>query len=150
MRFSGSGLDRDYGSDAPKKGSYAIVINVTTPYCPITSDGKAPDLAVFADQIFSATETAMRKAQRAAPKDRKVLQKDVVLENLDEAIASASGDGEFRFNERQIFYQLRPIVLEETGQELRIGNFKAIITDYENDNGEIPGMYREPRGSIYH
>ena len=37
--LSGSGL-RHYGSDAPKTGSYAIVINVTTPYCPITSDGK--------------------------------------------------------------------------------------------------------------
>src|SRR6516164_6763028 len=92
----------------------------------------------------------MRKAQRAAPKDKKATQKDVVLDDLDEAIASASGDGEYRFNERQIFYQLRPIVLEKTGHELRIGNFKNIITDYEDANGEIPGMYREPRGSIYH
>ena len=73
-----------------------------------------------------------------------------MLDNLDDAIANASGDGEFRFNERQLFYQLRPIVLEETGQPLLIGNFKAILTDYENEHGEIAGMYREPRGSIYH
>jgi len=149
LSLNGSGLDH-YTSNAPKKGAYVIVINVTTPYCPITSDGKAPDLAAFRDQIFAAVETAMRKAQRAAPKDRKVSQKDVVLDNLDDAIASASGDGEYRFNERQIFYQLRPIVLQQTGQELRIGNFKNILTDYENEKGEIPGMYREPRGSIYH
>ena len=38
----------------------------------------------------------------------------------------------------------------ELDQELKIGNFTAIIDDYEADNGEIPGMYREPRGSIYH
>jgi hypothetical protein len=74
----------------------------------------------------------------------------VVLGNLDEAIASASGDGAYRFNERQLFYQLRPVVLEETGHALLIGNFKAILTDYENEYGEIEGMYREPRGSIYH
>ena len=67
----------------------------------------------------------MRKAQRAAPKDKKIIQKDVVLDNLDDAIAAVSGDGEYRFNARQIFYQLRPIVLEETGQELPIGNFNA-------------------------
>jgi hypothetical protein len=73
-----------------------------------------------------------------------------VLENLDDAVAKASGDGEFRFNERQLFYQLRPIVLEETGQELKIGNFKSIITAYEDEYGEIEGMYREPRGSLYH
>ena len=39
---------------------------------------------------------------------------------------------------------------QKTDQELRIANFKAILTDHEKENGEIPGMYREPRGSIYH
>jgi hypothetical protein len=145
----GSGLNH-YTEGAPKKGAYDIKVNVTTPYCPITSDGKAPNLEPFADEIMAAIETAMRKAQRAAPKDKKQSQKDVVLDNLDEAIANASGDDEFRFNERQLFYQLRPIVLEETGRELKLSNFKRIITDYENENGEIEGMYREPRGSIYH
>jgi hypothetical protein len=145
----GSGLSHSC-SDAPKKGSYDITLNITTPHCPITSDGKAPNLEPFSDAIFGAIQEAMRKAQRAAPKDKKVSQKEVVLDNLDEAVARASGDGEYRFNERQIFYQLRPIVLEETGQELKIGNFKNILTDYENENGEIPDMYLEPRGSIYH
>jgi hypothetical protein len=149
LNLQGSGLAH-YWSDAPKKGAYNIIVNITTPYCPITSDGKEPDLGPFANVILDAVAAAMRKAQRAAPKDKKVSQKDVVLDHLDEAIAAASGDGEYRFNERQIFYQLRPIVLEETGQELLIGNFKRIITDYEAGNGEIPGMYREPRGSIYH
>ena len=77
-------------------------------------------------------------------------QKDIVLDNLDEVIADVSGDGEYRFNERQLFYALRPIVMDEIGEELKIGNFNDIITDYENEHGEIPGMYREPRGSIYH
>ena len=65
-------------------------------------------------------------------------------------LRTSSGDGEFRFNERQFLYRLRPIVLEKTGQPLLIGNFKGIITDYEAEHGEIAGMYREPRGSIYH
>ena len=41
-------------------------------------------------------------------------------------------------------------MLEETGEELKIGNYTSIITDYEAECGEISGMYREPRGSIYH
>ena len=77
-------------------------------------------------------------------------QKDVVLDNLDDAIADVSGDGEYPVQRAQLFYALRPIVMEETGQELKIGNFTDIITDYENEHGEIPRMYREPRGSIYH
>jgi hypothetical protein len=146
--LQGNGL-LHYSTDAPKKGAFDIVVNLTVPFCPITSDGKAPDLKPFAGAIMGAVAAAMRKAQKAAPK-RKVSIKSVVLDNLDDAIAAASGDGDYRFNERQIFYQVRPIVLEEIGEELKLGNFKGIITDYENERGEIPGMYREPRGSIYH
>ena len=40
--------------------------------------------------------------------------------------------------------------MKETSEELKIGNFTSIITDYESENGEIKGMYREPRGSITH
>jgi hypothetical protein len=137
-------------SGAPTKGAYDIRVNIITPYCPITSDGKAPNLRPFLDAICDAFAAATKKAQRAAPKERHVSQKDVVLDNLNDAIANASGDGEFRFNERQIFYQLRPIVLEQTREPLSIGNFKSIITDYEDEHGEIAGMCREPRGSIYH
>ena len=28
----------------PNKGAYDITVNIITPYCPITSDGKAPNL----------------------------------------------------------------------------------------------------------
>ena len=73
-----------------------------------------------------------------------------MLDNLDEVIADVSGDGEYRFNARQLFYGLRPIVMDEIGEELKIGNFTGIITDYESEYGEIDGMYREPRGSITH
>ena len=147
--LQGNGLSHSW-KGAPQKGTFSITVDVTSPYCPITSDGKAPDLGPFADTILNAVATAMRKAQRAAPKDKKVSQKDVVLDNLDVVIASVSGDGVYRFNTRQIFYQLRPVVLDETGEELKLGNYTSIITDYEADFGEIPGMYREPRGSIYH
>ena len=139
-----------YFKGAPTKGAFSIHVNILTPHCPITSDGKAPDLEPFLEEIGDTLVTATKKAQRSAPKKKRLSQKDVVLENLDQAIADASGDDQYRFNERQIFYQLRPIVLLETGQPLSTKNFKNIITDYENENGEIEGMYREPRGSIYH
>jgi hypothetical protein len=62
-----------------------------------------------------------------------------------------SGEEGYLFGERQLFYFLRPIVMEETGKELKIDNFKKIITDYENEVGhDIPLMYHEPRGSITH
>ena len=45
---------------------------------------------------------------------------------------------------------MRPIVKEATDQEWTTKNFNKILTDYENENGEIDGMYRDPRGSISH
>lgn len=149
LRFVGNGIN-EWKEDAPKKGGYRIIINVTTPYCPIVSDGKEPDLSALGRQIITAVTTAMRKAQRAAPRERKASQKDVVLAHLDEAIADASGDGEYRFSQRQIFYRVRPFVLTETGRALTFNYLKAVLTDYENEHGEIDGMFRDPRGSIYH
>ena len=67
-----------------------------------------------------------------------------------EIVAIVSGNGEDDFNSRQILYRMRPIVKEATDQELTTKNFNKILTDYENENGEIDGMYRDPRGSISH
>ena len=135
-------------AEAPKDKHFAIRLNITTPYMPITSDGKEPDLEPFLDEICDAVAKAVRKAHR--PDAKGMSQKDVVLDNLDDAIAAVSGEEGYRFNARQLFYFLRPIVMDETGKELKIGNFTSIITDYENEHGEIEGMYREPRGSITH
>jgi len=136
-------------AQAPIEAQFSLAINITTPYMPITSDGKAPNLEPFLAAIRTATEKAVRKAHRPTAEGR-VSQKDVVVDNLDDGCATVSGDGEFRFNQRQLLYVLRPIVKDETGKALTTQNFNSIITDYENEHGEIPGMYREPRGSIYH
>jgi hypothetical protein len=99
--------------------------------------------------IADAIRKAIRKVRRPAASEAS--QKNVVLDNLDDVIDTVSGgEKQYRFNARQLFYALRPIVMTETGQELKIGNFTSIITDYEAENGEIPLMYREPRGSITH
>jgi hypothetical protein len=135
------------------KGACSIVVNITTPYCPMRTLGKEPDLAPFRDEIVRAIEKAMRRARRDMPADLKpegVTTQKGVLEHIKEGIAKASGDGAFRFNLRQLFYVLRPRVVEHLGGELSYGNFEKIITDHEEENGPIPGMYRDPRGSLYH
>jgi hypothetical protein len=145
----GCGLGHSF-LDAPTRGNYAVTVNILTPFCPVTSDGKAPNLKPFVDEIVDAITKVTKKVRRDAAKEKRVSQKEVVLENLDAAIASVSGDGAYRFNERQILYVVRPTVLQETGRPLSEGNFKSVITDFEAEHGEIPLMYREPRGSIYH
>jgi hypothetical protein len=144
----GCGL-RHTVTQAPKDAQFSIRLNITTPFIPITSDGKEPDLSQFLNEISAAVGKAVRKAHRPNAGSGRS-QKDIVLDNLDLVIAAVSGDGEYRFNARQLFYGLRPIVMQALGEELKIGNFTGIIDDYEAEHGEIEGMYHEPRGSIYH
>jgi hypothetical protein len=146
--FFGCGLAHTVAA-APKDSQFAIQFNIMTPYMPITSDGKAPDFKPFLSEIQSAVGKAVRKAHRPNAGSG-THQVDIVLDNLDAAIAHVSGGHKFRFNQRQLLYRIRPIVKNEMNATLTTAHFNAIITDYEAEHGEIPLMYREPRGSIYH
>jgi hypothetical protein len=63
-------------------------------------------------------------------------QKDLILGCLDEAIAKASGDGDCRFSLRQLFYAVRPHVMEALGKAPDYNYFCQVITDYEAAKGE--------------
>ena len=148
VNLFGCGL-RHTVANAPKELKFNVWLNITAPYMPITSDGKEPDLRPFLAVISAAMAKAIRKVRR--PGAGVVSQKDVVLDHLEEVIEAVSGGAlRYRFNSRQLFYALRPIVKEETDKELQIGNFQGILDDYEKEHGEIALMYREPRGSITH
>jgi hypothetical protein len=147
LNLFGCGL-RHNVAKTPHGGDVTLWLNVMTPYMPITSDGKEPNLEPFVVSVIEAAGKAIRKIERPGANGKS--QKDVVLDNLDEVIKAVSGPERYRFNERQLFYRLRPIVFDKTSRELKLSNFTGIITDFENENGEIELMYREPRGSITH
>ena len=119
---------------------------------PITSDGKAPDLMAFYPVIRDTIEKAVRRAKRgrAGRQINKRTLKDVVFDNVEDARLRVSSDGRYRFSLRQMFYALRPVMIEATDKEPEYKTFAGYITEYENIFGDIPGMYRDPRGTLYH
>jgi hypothetical protein len=134
--------------DAPKKGGWRVLLNVTIPFMPITTDGKEPNLELFAMEIVDAVESAIKRAKRAAPKsDSEGSIKDFVFEQMADAVSFASGG--MRVGTRQVLYVLRPRVWNAFGRELTTGNFEAVLTDYENQFGEIAAIYRDNRGVLY-
>ena len=151
LAIIGAGL-KHYLAPVGRAKLRRVVVNVMTPYMPITSDGKAPNLEPMFDQVAEAIETATRRAKRGqrsfAPRRRS--QKEIVFANLEAGHRKASQDGRYRFSQRQLYYALRPTLLDATGQEPDYDNFCRILTDYENDFGDIPGMYRDARGVLYH
>jgi hypothetical protein len=128
-----------------------LIINVQIPYMPIMSNGKEPNLVLFLEAISQAVQQAAQKCQRANPSSKDTCQNDVILDNLGRAIGHASGSGKYRFSLRQLFYAIRPCLLEALGnQEPGYDWFGKVIAAYENAHGDIPGLYRDDRGVLYH
>lgn len=147
----GCGLSHAF--EVGRKG-VTLYVNITTPFMPITSDGKLPDLKRYIVPLAEALKKACAKARRLAAKDsagKVISQRSVIADNLDEAIAKASGDGTYRYSLRQLFYAVRPYMLEAFGKEPDYNYFAQMITDIEAERGEdLPGIYRDARGTLYH
>jgi hypothetical protein len=60
---------------APADVRFNILLNITTPYMSITSDGKEPDLEPFLDEIRAAVTKAVRKAHRPVESSSELLPK---------------------------------------------------------------------------
>jgi hypothetical protein len=146
MAVFGCGLH--HRLDVPK-GNWSVVLNVTTPYMPITTDGKEPNLELIADKIVSAIEGAVKRAKRAAPKRERGSVKDTVIDNIVDVVDRVSSGGQYRVSQRQLFYAMRPVVVRVLGCELKWENFQNIVTDYEDEHGEIGPLYRDNRGVMY-
>ncbi|HMB02480.1 MAG TPA: hypothetical protein VKP69_01925, partial [Isosphaeraceae bacterium] len=146
--LSGCGLHHQFkvGRKPP-----LLVLNVETPYMPITSDGKAPDLSPIVGDIATLTRKILRRVKPGpGPIGRGPSQKEIILAHLTESVAKAGGDGAYRFSLRQLFYAVRPHVLGVLGKEPDYDYFAQVVTEHEARHAEIPGMYRDPRGTLYH
>lgn len=146
MGVFGGGLGHKVKTKEPMR----FWLNIITPYMPITTDGKEPDLGRFTSEIINALERVAAKAHRRVPRTTlaKRKEKDIVFDCLPEAIKKASGG--HRFSQRQVFYAVRPYVLAKLEKEPNYDYFAKLLTDYEAQYGDIPGMYRDNRGSLYH
>ena len=131
-----------------------FLLNLITPYIPLVTDGKEPDFSVLEEEIKDSIAKAAAKVKKispAAPLLKKRPQKTIVAECLEEAAAKASGNGEYRFSLRQLYYAVRPYVLRELDKELDYTYFcKELVSEYEAEHGDIPLMYRDDRGTLYH
>jgi hypothetical protein len=131
--------------------NFTVCLNVTVPYMPITTDGKEPDFS----RLVAEISTVMQKSTRKLRKElrREVAKQTETLDRyLEKSLQKVSQYGKYRFSLRQLYYAMRPYVLENDPEKrgLDYGYFCRWVSQYENENGEIKGMYRDPRGTLYH
>lgn len=147
-------------------GAFDFAINVTSPYIPILSDNKSPSLDCFEEAIVKAVEAAIkRSARNNAPvlfvrkekasdavndeeeeeKPERIFQRTAILQVLPEAI-ERSGAGGYEFSQRSLYYRVRILTKAITPADPTYNYFCSVLTDYENDNGEIEKLIRDTRG----
>jgi hypothetical protein len=136
-----------------KTGKTGILlhVNIITPFMPMTSDGKEPALGMFREHFQVVIEKVAKRARKHQPsQEMKPNIKGVVFVHLARQIAIVSDNRRYRFSWRQVFYRMRPIVKEQLGEDLDWRYFsQTLVTDYENEHGEEPLAYRDPRGTFY-
>lgn len=130
-----------------------FAINIITPYMPITSDGKSPNFAPMNEIIKDTLKTAANKAKKINTllnNDFARNEKEIFYTYIEQAINKASGEGNYKFSQRQLYYALRPYIIQALDKQPDYGYFCRLLTDYENDYGNIKGLYRDARGTLYH
>jgi len=147
LQLFGCGLRHEF--DVGRR-SLQVWLSIITPFMPITTDGKSPDLTYLLGGIVRTIKKSISRAKRNAPKGSAPRsQKEIVIEHIPEGIEQAGGG--HRYSQRQLFYAIRPFLIAELNKEPNFDTFKGIITDYENEIGhDLPGMYRDDRGTLYH
>jgi DNA topoisomerase VI subunit A len=118
---------------------------------------------LIGDAIFSAIKPIykegekQRKQSMRTPRMRdyyapepKVSQKDMVFEILPQAITNAGAN----FSARDLYYAARTLAYAhddwESGKELKYKYFsQTLLTEYQEENGFITGLWRDPRGNLH-
>ena len=121
------------------KGKYDITVSIITPYMPITTEGKQPDLTHFVRQIRTAVATAAKRARKAIPPDRTITTKDAAWTVMEEAYLKTSKGGTLPANARQIMYAARTQILEMTGKPSLDDKYftQRLLPDFVNEHPEL-------------
>jgi len=94
----------------------------------------------------AASEQRHEQEEREAARPKQMSLKDAVFTVLPQAILQAS-DGNLEFQDRQLYYQVRPLIAQYTNKELTFSYFSPpLLTEYEEQHGEIPGLLFDGRG----
>jgi hypothetical protein len=149
------GCGLSYGFAVGRTVPASVLINVQCPAVPRTNDGKQPDLWPFCELLTKAIADAARVAYMGHAGGRS--QKAMIWEALPAAVEVMSEGGRYTYLLRQLFYVMRPTLLQELKREPDYGTFSRYVAEYEAGDRQraIPprplhGLERDPRGSIYH
>ena len=149
----GCRLRHRFAAGRKDAGEFQVLVNVITPYVPLTSSGKDPDLLPMLDEITGGT----RKGHSGGEADAHQDQRDEAQSEEHHPRPHRSGGRETE-RRRQVLVLLAPALLRTSartssrrlGREPQYGTFSRIVGEYEDECGDIEHLYRDDRGTLYH
>jgi DNA topoisomerase VI subunit B len=91
-----------------------------------------------------------RDAELRAARRTKLSLVDAVFQVLPDALAAATGDGQYPVSVRNLYYAVRPRIQPLVARALEYTYFSQnLLIQYRAAHGAIPGLYYDPRGILY-
>jgi hypothetical protein len=139
------GCNLAYVIDRVSPGAaYQVVLGVTSPAVPVTTEGKEPDLESLWPTIEPALAKAMRKAHHGT--DGGAKRGDIKVAcyaEMEQAYRKAAG-GEGLANARQVYYASRPLVEKRLGPEVKLGDqyfLQHLLPDFIAGHPELTATW---------
>ena len=119
LKLISGGYYSTHNKQINRSHSYTVTLSVSSPYIPIISSGKEPNLldGAYSSAIKEALHSTMKKAGAAGPKKKKAdfTLIDAAEMCMEDAYNKVSNNGQYWANARQLMYAARPKILELTG-----------------------------------
>ena len=78
------------------------------------------------------------------------LGRDLANLSLEDALAKATGGGQYAVSARTLYYQVRPLIQPAGINDLDYNYFsQTLLTEDQETHGPLGGLYYDPRGVLY-
>jgi hypothetical protein len=147
----------------------AAVVHVTCAAPVFTDKGKVrlsvpPEVADAAGRILWAAAKVLYRERQQSERDHKAAErearaakrkqmslKDAVFAVIPESVERQQGGTDLSYLAHDLFYKIRPLVQRLTDKKLGSRYCEhVLIPAYEREHGELRGMYRKARGTMFH
>lgn len=157
LKFMSGGYYITHNKQINRSHSYTVTLSVSSPYIPIISSGKEPNLldGAYAGAIKEALHYTMKKAGAANATRRKtgLTLIDAADICMEDAYNKVSNNGQYWANARQLMYAARPRMLEITGQSSFADSYftQDLLPHFLQANPELTANWKvayDKRGSV--
>ena len=157
VKIISGGYYSTHNKQINRSHSYRVILSVSSPFIPIISSGKEPDLLNddYSSAIVDALQYTMKKAGAADPTKRKtnftlIDATDICMED---AYNKVSNNGQYWANARQLMYAARPKLLELTGLSSFTDSYfsQDLLPHFLQANPELTANWKvayDKRGSV--